>query len=56
MSDLNEQRKSVAIGAVLNQDIQVIPKPSMGSMLLGAGTNMLQIYDSHQPEGNKLLK
>ena len=56
MSDLNEQRKSVAIGAVLNQDIQVIPKPSVGSMLLGAGTNLLQIYDSHQPEGSKLIK
>lgn len=56
MSDLGEQRKSVAIGAVLNQDIQVIPKPSVGSMLLGAGTSMLQIYDSHQPEGSKLIK
>lgn len=55
MNDLSNQRTSVAIGAITNQDIQVIPKPSVGSMLLGAGTNLLSIYDSHQPEGSRLL-
>ena len=55
MGDLSNQRTSVAIGAITNQDIQVIPKPSVGSMLLGAGTNLLSIYDSHQPEGSRLL-
>lgn len=55
MTDLSNQRTSAAIGAITNQDIQVIPKPSVGSMLLGAGTNLLSIYDSHQPEGSRLL-
>lgn len=55
MTDLSNQRTSVAIGAITNQDVQVIPRPSVGSMLLGAGTNLLSIYDSHQPEGSRLL-
>ena len=55
MSDIEEQRTSIAIGAITNQDIQVIPKPSIASMLLGAGTNLLSVYDSHQPEGSRLL-
>ena len=50
MSDSGEQKKSVAIGATANQDLQIIPKPSVGAMLLGAGTNLLGIYRSHQPE------
>lgn len=50
MSDSGEQKKSIAIGAIANGDIQVIPKPSVGAMLLGAGTNLLGIYQSHQPE------
>jgi len=55
MADISNQRTSIAIGAITNQDIQVIPRPSVGSMLLGAGTNLLSIYDSHQPEGSRLL-
>ena len=50
MADSGEQKKSVAIGAVANQDLQVLPKPSVGAMLLGAGTNLLSVYQSHQPE------
>ena len=55
MSDMGAQRQSIAIAAITNQDIQVIPKPSIGSMLLGVGTNLLSIYDSNQPEGSRLL-
>lgn len=55
MAEMGAQRQSIAIAAITNQDIQVIPKPSIGSMLLGAGTNLLSIYDSHQPEGSRLL-
>ena len=55
MAEMGEQRKSIAIGAIMNQDISVIPKPSAGSMLLGMGTNLLSIYDSHQPEGSRIL-
>lgn len=55
MVEISNQRTSIAIGAITNQDVQVIPRPSVGSMLLGAGTNLLNIYDSHQPEGDRLL-
>ena len=55
-AELDEQKTSIAIAAVTNQDIQVIPKPSVGSLLLGAGTNLLGIYDSHQPEGSRILE
>lgn len=54
-AELREQKTSIAISAITNQDVQVIPTPSVGSMLLGATTNLLSIYDSHQPEGSRLL-
>jgi hypothetical protein len=56
MADMSEQKTSVAIAAITNTDVQVIPKPSAGMALLGAGTNLLNIYDSHQPEGSRLLE
>lgn len=56
LAELGEQRKTIAISAITGKDIQVIPKPSIGSMLLGAGTNLLSIYDSHQPEGSRILE
>lgn len=43
------QRTTLAINAAMNKDVTVIPKPSIGSMLLGATTNLLDIYQSHQP-------
>lgn len=54
MADSKQQKASIAIGAVMNEDIQIIPKPSMGAMLLGAGTNLLSIYQSHQPDQQPL--
>lgn len=54
MADSKQQKASIAIGALMNEDIQVIPKPSMGAMLLGAGTNLLSIYQSHQPDQQPL--
>lgn len=56
LADMGEQRKSIAIGTVMNKDVQVIPKPSVGALLLGAGTRLLDIYDSHQPPGDRLLR
>lgn len=56
LAEMGDQRTSVAIGQVLNKDIQVIPKPSIGSLLLGGAASMLDIYDSHQPTSNKLLR
>lgn len=55
-AELLEQKTSIAIAAVTNQDIQVVPKPSVGSLLLGAGTSLLEIYDSHQPAGSRTLE
>lgn len=55
LSDMGEKRTSVAIGAITSQDVQVNPKPSIGSALLGAGTDLLRIYDESQPEGSRLL-
>lgn len=55
MAEMGAQRQSIAIGAITNEDVQVVPKPSIGAMLLGAGANLLDIYDSHQPEGSRLL-
>ena len=54
MADSKQQKASIAIGAVMNEDIQIIPKPSMSAMLLGAGTNLLSIYQSHQPDQQPL--
>ena len=54
-AEFREQKTSIAISAITNTDVQVIPKPSLGTMLLGAGTNLLDIYDRHQPEGSRLL-
>lgn len=55
LSNIREQKTTVAIQAITGQDIQVIPKPSAASALLGLGTNLLGIYDSHQPVGSRLL-
>jgi len=56
LAEISSNRTSIAIAAITNEDVQVIPKPSVGSMLLGAGPNLLNIYDSHQPEGSRLLE
>lgn len=55
MSEIEGQRTSINVARITNQDVQVIPKPSLGSMLLGASTKLLDIYDSHQPEGSRLF-
>lgn len=55
LAELSGQRTSIALSVLTQNSNQVIPKPSIGAALLGAGTNLLSIYDSHQPEGSKLL-
>lgn len=55
-AELSAQKTTIAINAITGQDTQVIPQPSIGSMLLGAGTNLLNIYDSHQPPGERILE
>lgn len=56
LAEFGEQRRSVAIDLLLNKDTQVIAKTSIGSLLLGAGTSLFDIYQSHQPESNRLLR
>lgn len=54
-ADFGAQHQTIAIQAVTGQNTQVIPTPSVGSMLLGIGTNLLSIYDNSMPEGSRLL-
>ena len=56
LSEMGEQRKSVALDQLMSKDTQVIPKPSIGSLLLGSATSLMQIQQSHQPESNRLLR
>lgn len=49
-----QDRRNVALARVMNKDVSVIPKPSTASALLGLGASMIDIYDSHQPDGQKI--
>ncbi len=49
-----QDRRNVALARVMNKDVSVIPKPSAASALLGLGASMIDIYDSHQPDGQKI--
>lgn len=49
-----QDRRNFALNRAMNKDISVIPKPSAASALLGLGASMIDIYDSHQPEGQKV--
>lgn len=54
LNAFNQERRNTAISKAMNKDISVIPKPSATSALLGVGKNMLAIWDSHQPEGERI--
>jgi len=49
-----QNRRNVAMSAVYSKDISVIPRPSAASALLGLSASIIDIYDSHQPEGQKV--
>lgn len=49
-----QERKNVNLAQIYNKDVSVIPRPSAASALLGIGTSLLNIYDSHQTPGNTL--
>lgn len=49
-----QERRNIAVGAAMNKDVSVIPRPSVSSMLFGVSTNVLDIWDSHQPPGSKI--
>lgn len=46
-------RRGIALNKAMGKDISVIPKSSVASALLGLGAQMIDIYDSHQPEGQQ---
>lgn len=49
-TEFKEMKRTIRVNAIMGKDVQVIPKPSAGAALLGVGTNLLDIYDSHQPQ------
>ena len=50
---MQQERKNIVLSGVMNRDISVIPKPSVASALLGLGANLIDIYDTHQPDGER---
>lgn len=49
-----QERRNTAVAKVLNKDISVIPQPSGAAALVGIGTNLLDIWDSHQAPGETI--
>ncbi len=48
------ERSNLRFSKVAGTDVSPIGKPSVASSLLGLGASMLDIWDSHQPEGKKI--
>ena len=49
-----QERRNVNLAQIYNKDVSVIPKPSAASALLGIGTSLLNIWDSHQTPGRTI--
>jgi len=49
-----QDKRNVAVGATLGRDITVNSKPSMLSSVMGIGTSLVDDFDRHQPEGDKI--
>lgn len=50
----NQERRNVEVGQVMGKDVSVIPKVSAATALIGAGTSLLNIWDSHQTPGDSI--
>ena len=48
LRQMNQQRSDIRFNAILNKDVSVIPMPSVGMALLGAGSQLLSIYDHNR--------
>jgi hypothetical protein len=48
-----QTRRNIEFAKVMGKDISPIGKPSAASALLGLGASMIDIYDSHQPDGQR---
>lgn len=51
-----QERVNTEIAKVTNKDVTVLPRTSAGTALLGAGANLLKIWDSHQTPADKLAQ
>lgn len=54
MQELQRSRTDIRLSQLGASSPNIIPKPSAGSLLLGLGTQALSIWDSHQPEGQRI--
>lgn len=48
--DINDQRRQVELSKVYGTNIDVLPKPSFATALLGLGTSLLDTWREHNPE------
>jgi hypothetical protein len=48
LTAFGQERRNTLVAKELNTDVSVMPRPSAASTLLGLGTNLLEIWDSHQ--------
>lgn len=49
-----QERTNTELAKVTNKDVTILPRTSAGTALLGAGTSLLKIWDSHQTPDQKL--
>lgn len=49
-----QQRKQVKMDEIFATDVSVIPKPDIGSALMGMGANMLDIWERHNPTDRRI--
>lgn len=47
-------RRNLQLSRIMGQDISPIQGPSVASSMLGLGASIIDIYDSHQPEGSRI--
>lgn len=48
-----QQRRNVALARAMDTEVSVLPQASLTSSLLGLGAEIINIYDAHQPEGQR---
>ena len=53
-ASFGQERRNIAVHKAYGKDISVIPRPTAASALLGIGTNLVNIWDSHQTPGDTI--
>lgn len=49
-----QQRRNIAMSRAMNKDVSPLVAPSAADALLGLGAAVIDIYDSHQPQGSRV--